>query len=36
MEQGAFVYDYWNNLGQLPTEVLQERYFTVGNLAGKY
>jgi UDP-N-acetyl-D-mannosaminuronic acid dehydrogenase len=36
MEQGAFVYDYWNNLGQLPTEVLKERYFTVGNLAGKY
>jgi UDP-N-acetyl-D-mannosaminuronic acid dehydrogenase len=36
MEQGAFVYDYWNNLGQLPTEVLRERYFTVGNLAGKY
>jgi UDP-N-acetyl-D-mannosaminuronic acid dehydrogenase len=36
MEQGAFVYDYWNNLGQLPTEVLKDRYFTVGNIAGKY
>jgi UDP-N-acetyl-D-mannosaminuronic acid dehydrogenase len=36
MADGAFVYDYWNNLGQLPTEVLRERYFTVGNLVGKY
>jgi len=36
MNEGAFVYDYWNNLGQLPTEVLSERYFTVGNLIGKY
>ena len=36
MPEGAFVYDYWNNLGQLPTEVLSERYYTVGNLIGKY
>lgn len=36
MTEGAFVYDYWNNLGQLPTEILSGCYFTVGNLVGKH
>ena len=36
MAAGAFVYDYWNNLSQLPDEMLIGRYFTVGNHAGKY
>ena len=36
MAEGAFIYDYWNNLGQLPGEILGGRYFTVGNIAGKY
>ena len=36
MADGALVYDYWNNLSQQPPEVLAGRYFTVGNLVGKF
>lgn len=32
----GFVYDYWNNLSQHPAEMLNGRYFTVGNLVGRY
>lgn len=32
----GIIYDYWNNLGELPLEVLGNRYLTVGNLAGKF
>jgi UDP-N-acetyl-D-mannosaminuronic acid dehydrogenase len=36
MNQGGFMYDYWNNLGEQPPEVLGGRYLTVGNLVGKF
>lgn len=36
MTLGGFIYDYWNNLGEHPPEVLRGRYFTVGNMAGKF
>ncbi len=32
----GFIYDYWNNLGELPPEDLDGHYFTVGNLVGKF
>ena len=32
----GFVYDYWNNLSELPPEILAERYFVVGNLVGSF
>jgi UDP-N-acetyl-D-mannosaminuronic acid dehydrogenase len=34
LSEGGFIYDYWNNLGQQPAEVLDGRYFTVGNIMG--
>ena len=36
MKPGGFVYDYWNNLGDQPREVLEGRYFVVGNLVGAF
>lgn len=36
MSNDAFVYDYWNNLSEMPAEVLENRYVTVGNLVGKF
>ncbi|RIA35360.1 UDP-N-acetyl-D-mannosaminuronic acid dehydrogenase [Hephaestia caeni] len=36
LAEGGFIYDYWNNLAQHPAEILDGRYFTVGNLVGKY
>lgn len=36
MSDDAFVYDYWNNLSEMPAEVLEHRYVTVGNLVGKF
>ncbi|WP_458434644.1 nucleotide sugar dehydrogenase [Methylorubrum populi] len=36
MSADAFVYDYWNNLSEMPAEVLENRYVTVGNLVGKF
>lgn len=35
MSDGGFIYDYWNNLAQ-PPEGLSDRYFTVGNLVGRF
>jgi len=32
----GFVYDYWNNLSELPPEILADRYFVVGNLVGSF
>jgi UDP-N-acetyl-D-mannosaminuronic acid dehydrogenase len=36
LKPGGFLYDYWNNLGELPPEILANRYFVVGNLAGSF
>ncbi len=36
MRPAGFVYDYWNNLGDQPPEVLNGRYFVVGNLVGAF
>src|SRR5690606_29629024 len=36
MNSGGFLYDYWNNLGEQPSEVLEGRYFVVGNLVGAF
>lgn len=36
MNGGGFVFDYWNNLGDQPREVLDGRYLTVGNMVGKF
>jgi len=36
MREGGLIFDYWNNLGDRPAEVLEGNYFTVGNLAGKF
>jgi UDP-N-acetyl-D-mannosaminuronic acid dehydrogenase len=36
MSHDAFVYDYWNNLSEMPAEVLENRYVTVGNLVGRF
>jgi UDP-N-acetyl-D-mannosaminuronic acid dehydrogenase len=36
MRPGGFIYDYWNTLSHLPPDILNNRYFTVGNLAGKF
>ena len=36
MGDHGFVFDYWNNLGDRPSEVLDGNYFTVGNLAGRF
>jgi UDP-N-acetyl-D-mannosaminuronic acid dehydrogenase len=36
MRAGGFIYDYWNKLSHLPPDFLNDRYFTVGNLAGKF
>src|SRR3546814_11604169 len=35
MNDGGFVYDYWNNLEQYPPEILSNRYFAVGNQIGR-
>lgn len=36
MNDGGIVFDYWNNLGDRPAELLAGTYYTVGNLAGKF
>lgn len=36
MNDGAIIYDYWNSFEQHPPDSLEGRYFTVGNLAGKF
>lgn len=34
MNDGGIVYDYWNMWSEQPPELLQDRYFTVGNMIG--
>lgn len=36
LNEGGFIYDYWNNLGEQPPELLAGRYYTVGNMAGHF
>lgn len=36
MNDDGLVFDYWNNLGDRPSDLLQGTYYTVGNLAGRF